>query len=728
MDTIKFDKAFSRIVRRLKRYSQHAVDYDLLRRAYEFSQEAHRHQLRKSGAPYFEHCIEVAKILSDLRMDHITIAGGLLHDVVEDTGIQIAEVEEKFGAEIAGLVDGVTKISELKFDSVEVRQAENFRKMLLSMIKDIRVILIKFADRLHNMRTIEYLPERKQHRIALETREIYAPLAHRLGIARIKWELEDLCFKTLTPKAYWELVQKINEKREEREAYIRRVTAPIRRELQEAKIFAKITGRPKHLYSIHLKMLNRAMPFEAIFDLLAIRIVVKRVEDCYFALGIVHNQFTPIQERFKDYVATPKSNMYQSLHTTVIAEGGKMVEIQIRTEDMDYMAEVGVAAHWRYKEGKQKTDELDKHLMWLRQMLDWQRDTKDPQEFMENLRIDLFQDEVFVFTPKGDLLQLPLGSTPVDFAFAVHTDIGHHCIGAKVNGRIVPLNYKLKSGDPVEIIVSPNQKPNPDWIRSVRTSKARAKIKRWIKESLQEQSKKLGEEILLRALKRSRLERNEDELSEIAHTFGLSDALQLYCAVGRGDISAQSVIRKIRPEHAEHASPGSIIKKFIDKARGSAKGVRVQGLDNLLITFGKCCQPVPGDHILGFLTQGRGVVVHRTDCKNILQLMQNTERNLAVDWDVDPDKRFMVRLHLLGEDRKHFLRDVSEAIAQTDTNIVRIEMRAENSMVHSNIIVEVKNLQHLTRVISRIGKVQGVLSVERLDGAGEPMIEAEVEY
>ncbi len=728
MNTINLDKTFSHILRRLKRYSHKEVDYDLLQRAYEFSRESHRHQLRKSGAPYFEHCLEVAKILSDLCMDYVTIAGGLLHDVVEDTGVTIAEVEEKFGPEIAGLVDGVTKISELKFDSVEVRQAENFRKMLFSMIKDIRVILIKFADRLHNMRTLEYLPEKKRQRIALETREIYAPLAHRLGIAKIKWELEDLCFKTLAPKAYWELVQMINEKREEREAYIHRLTAPVRRELKAATIFAKITGRPKHLYSIHLKMLSRDKPFGEIFDLLAVRIVVKRTEDCYFALGVVHSQFLPIQERFKDYIATPKSNMYQSLHTTVIAEGGKAVEIQIRTDDMDYMAEVGVAAHWRYKEGKQKTDELDKHLVWLRQMLDWQRDTKDPQEFMENLRIDLFQDEVFVFTPKGDLLQLPLGSTPVDFAFAVHTDIGHHCIGAKVNGRIVPLNHKLKSGDSVEIIVSPNQKPNQDWIRSVRTSKARSKIKRWIKEAVQEQSKKLGEEIVQRTFKRLRLEKKEEDLAEVALTFGLSDAAQLYCAIGRGDVSAQSVARKIKPEQKEPPSASTIFSKFLEKARGSAKGVRVQGLDNLLITFGKCCQPVPGDPILGFLTQGRGVVVHRSDCKNVLQLMQNTERNLAVDWDVDPDKRFMVRLHLLGEDRKNFLRDVSEAIAQTDTNIVRIEMRAENSMVHSNIIVEVKNVQHLTRVSSRIGKVPGVLSVERLDGAGEPMVEAEAEY
>ncbi len=723
--TIDFEKTFQRILRKLKRYSRYPINTELLTRAFYFSQEAHRNQLRKSGAPYFEHCVEVAKILCDLRLDYATIAGGLLHDVVEDTGVSIEEVQEKFGPEIAGLVDGVTKISELKFDSVEEQQAENFRKMLLSMVKDIRVILIKFADRLHNMRTLEFLPEKKRQRIAVETREIYAPLAHRLGVAKMKWELEDLAFKTLSANDYWELVQKITEKRTEREAYIRRITAPIRRELKAAGVIAKITGRPKHFYSIHQKMNGRDKPFEEVFDLLAIRIIVRRMEECYFTLGIVHSLFTPVQERFKDYIATPKTNMYQSLHTTVISEGGKMIEIQIRTEEMHHMAEVGVAAHWRYKEGKAKDDELDKQLVWLRQMLEWQHDIKDPQEFMENLRIDLFQDEVFVFTPKGDLIKLPVGSTPVDFAFAVHTDIGYHCIGAKINGRIVPLNHKLKSGDAVEIITSGNQKPNPDWMRSVRTSKARSKIKRWVKESMVEQSQKLGEEILQRSFKRMRLNKSPHELAEIARTFGLSDELHLYSAVGRGDISAQSVLRKLVPEHQAQPENESILKKFLSKARGASKGVRVQGLDNLLITFGKCCQPVPGDRIMGFLTHGRGVVVHRTDCKNTLQLMQNAERVIEVNWDVEPDKHFMVCLHLMGEDRKNFLRDVSEAIAHSDTNIVRIEMRAENSLVHSNIIVEVKNLHHLTQVISKIGKVSGVFSIERMDNAAESMVEAE---
>jgi len=725
MNTNNYEKTFRWILRKLRRYSHHAVDADLLMCAYKFAEEAHKDQLRKSGAPYFEHCIEVAKILCDLRMDYLTIASGLLHDVVEDTGVAIDEVEEKFGREVAGLVDGVTKISELKFDSLEARQAENFRKMLLSMVKDIRVILIKFADRLHNMRTIEYLPEKKRLRIAIETRDVYAPLAHRLGIAKIRWELEDLALKTIAPKPYWDLVQKIAEKREEREAYIRRITTPIRKELKQAGTVAKITGRPKHFYGIYEKMLRKEKSFEEIYDLQAIRIITKRVEDCYFALGIIHSLYTPVQARFKDYIATPKSNLYQSLHTTVIGPGGKMVEIQIRSEDMHRTAEEGIASHWRYKEGKQKEDELDKHLVWLRQMLDWQND--DPHEFMENLRIELFQDEVFVFTPKGDLFKLPVGSTPVDFAFAVHTNIGLHCLGAKVSGKIVPLNHKLQSGDSIEIITGANQKPNSDWIKFVRTSKARSKIKKWIKESMLEQSQKLGEEILQRQFKQANLKKDEVDLKAVTQSFGLGNLSDLFSAVGRGDISAQQVINRIAPEKRDaEKKDESFIKKFLDRARGS-KGVRVQGIDNLLIHFGKCCQPVPGDRILGFVTQGQGVVIHRSDCKNILKLMENPERNIEVEWDVDGDleqnKRFIVRLHMLGEDRKHFLRDVSDSISQTDTNIVSVEMRAQDSIVHSNIIVEVENLQHLTRVINKISKVNGVITVERLDGAGEVVTE-----
>lgn len=705
------------LIRRLRRYSRN-IDTALIEKAYMFALESHKDQLRKSGEPYFEHVFQVAKILTDLKMDYITIVGSLLHDVVEDTGVSPEQVREEFGPEVAILVDGMTKISELKFNSVEERQAENFRKMILSMIKDIRVILIKFADRLHNMRTIEYLPEVKRARIAIETRDVYAPLAHRLGIAKIKWELEDLALKTLEPEKYWELVKKVADKREEREAYLQRITTPIRRELKKVGLKARITGRPKHLYSIYQKMQKRDRPFEEIYDLLAIRIIVKQVEECYFALGIVHSLYTPVQERFKDYIATPKSNMYQSLHTTVIGADGKKVEIQIRTEEMHRTAEEGIAAHWLYKEGRSGIDDLDKHLTWLRQMMEWQHETSDPHEFMENLRIELFQDEVFVFSPKGDLYKLPVGSTPVDFAFAVHTDIGLHCIGAKINGHIVALDYQLRSGDSVEIITSPNQKPNPDWIKSARTNKARSKIKRWLRDSLAAQSQKLGEEILQKQIKKYNLGKIAN-LQEIAQTLGLQSVKDLHAAIGRGEISVQNVISKISPDKVVAAKEDSLLKKFISRARGSARGVRVQGLDNLMIEFAKCCDPVPGDKIMGFISRGRGIVVHRADCKNILHLLEEPERNIEVEWDVDSDKQFMVRLQMLGEDRRNFLRDVSESIADTDTNIVSVNMRAEDTLVHSDIIIEVRDLQHLTKVINRISKVKGVITVERLNGTAE---------
>jgi len=711
----KYLKSLENLIYKIKQYNS-GFDVDLLKKAYYFSYEAHDDQLRKSGEPYFEHPLEVAKILVDLRLDVNTICGGLLHDVAEDTGITLEEVEEQFDSEIATLVDGVTKISELKFDSVEMLQAENFRKMIISMIKDIRVILIKFADRLHNMRTIEFLPDRKRVRIARETLEVYAPLAHRLGIGKVKWELEDLAFKTLNSKAYDDLVHQVTEKRDEREKYIKRITNPVRKELKKQNIDARISGRPKHFFSIYSKMQRRRLPFEEIQDLLAIRVIVKKIEECYFVLGIVHSLFTPIHDRFDDYIATPKSNMYQSLHTTVIGPEGKIVEIQIRTEEMHQTAEEGIAAHWRYKDGKVKEDELDRHFVWLRKILEWQQDAPDSTEFMENLKIDLFHDEVFVFTPRGDLYRLPAGSTPVDFAFAIHTDIGYHCLGAKVNSKIVPLSYQIRSGDTVEVITSNSQHPNQDWIKFVKTSKARSKIKRWIRDSMFDQSKKLGEEILAKEIKKYRIKKDEDELTEIAQSYGLSDLSQLFAAIGRGDISAQSVIHKIAPERIEQLKDETFIERFIRRAKSPEKGIRVQGIENMLINFGKCCQPVPGDRIIGFITKGRGVIVHRTDCKNIFNLMKDPERNIDVEWDVDKDKRFLVRLYMVAHERREFLRDVTEAISATDGDIVNVTLKTEDMLVHNNMLIEVRNLKHLTNIINRISKIKGMINVERRNG------------
>jgi GTP pyrophosphokinase len=712
----KYQHSLEALIEQIKQYNR-GLDVKLLQKAFEFSYEAHKDQLRKSGDPYFEHPLEVARILVDLKMDVGTICGALLHDVAEDTGVTLEEVNEAFGPEITTLVDGVTKISELKFDSVEKLQAENFRKMIISMVKDIRVILIKFADRLHNMRTIEFLPERKRERIARETLEVYAALAHRLGIAKIKWELEDLAFKTLNPQAYEELAKKVNAKRDDRERYIKRISQPIQRELNRLQIEASITGRPKHLYSIYMKMQRRGLPFEEIHDLLAVRIVVKKIEDCYYALGIVHSLFTPVSDSFNDYIATPKSNMYQSLHTTVIGPDGKMVEIQIRTEEMHRTAEEGIAAHWRYKEGRVKEDEIDKHFVWLRRVLEWQQDAPDSAEFMENLKIDLFHDEVFVFTPRGDLFRLPAGSTPVDFAFAVHTDVGYHCLGAKVNSKIVPLNHRLRSGDTVEIITSQTQHPNQDWIKFVKTSKARSKIKHWIRDSMFEQSVRLGEEIAQREFKKYNIRKTDDELIEIAQSYGLSDINQLYAAIGRGDLPIQGILQKIAPEKMEQLKDETFLKRFIRRAKGPEKGVRVQGIENMLINFGRCCQPVPGDKIIGFITRGRGVIVHRTDCKNILNLLKDPERSIDVEWDVDKDKRFLVRLYMVAHDRPYFLRDVTEAISSTNANIVNVVLKTEEFMVHNNMLIEVRNLKHLTSIIQKIGKIKGIINVERLNGS-----------
>ena len=723
-DRTKYRRAFERIIRDISKYTQNPPN-KLLRQAFDYAFYAHRDQMRKSGNPYIEHCIQTARILTELRMDAKTIAAGVLHDVVEDTGIGIDEVSEKFGPEIAHLVDGVTKISELKFQSLAEEQAENFRKMILSMAQDLRVIMIKFADRLHNMRTLEFLPEEKAKRIARETREVYAPLAHRFGIARIKWELEDLSLKILEPEAYDELTKKIVKSEDKQEKIIRKVAGPIRRELSKQGIEAQITGRVKTLYSIYRKMKQRNTPFEEIYDILAVRIIVDKVDACYFALGVVHTLFQPVHDRFKDYIATPKLNMYQSLHTSVIGPEGRMVEIQVRTEEMHRVAEIGIAAHWKYKEGRQSDNELDRYSAWLREMVDWQKDSLEPEEYLDILKTGLFISEVFVFTPHGDLLKLPIGSTPVDFAFAVHTDIGMHCIGAKVNGRIVPLNSKLSSGDSIEIITSSNQKPHRDWLTFVRTSKAKSKIKKWLREQQFQEAVKLGEEILTKGLKKTTVSLKKESIRELASQLGYSSVEQLYLKLGQGEISLRKVIEKVMPGESialDSNKKENVFERFVSRARGSVKGIRVQGIDNLLIRFAQCCHPVPGDTIVGFITKGRGIVVHRRDCQNAVKLMEYPERNIEVEWDVEKGKSFMVQLRILAEGRKEFLKDVSESISSMNTNILKVDMDTENGLITAYLILEVKDLSHLTRTIRRLYRLKGILSVERTSD-GEKMRE-----
>lgn len=719
----KYKKLITDIVQRVTRY-QKTADSDFLYRAFAFSEDAHKDQYRKSGAPYFEHPLNVAQILADMRMDYETIAAGLLHDTVEDTDVTIEQIADEFGRNVANLVNGVTKIGEIRLQGAAISQAENFRKMLLSMVQDIRVILIKFADRLHNMRTLEHLPERKQKRIALETREVYAPLAHRLGIARLKWELEDLAFKAIEPEAYAEIVQKVDDKRIERERYIRRMIRPFKISLERANIHARVTGRPKHLYSIYTKMTLRNLPFEEIYDLLAIRIILKKIEECYHVLGIVHSLYTPIHDRFKDYIATPKSNMYQSLHTTVMGPEGKRVEIQIRTEEMDRTAEEGIAAHWRYKEGVLKEDDLDRQMVWLRQLIaESESENRDPNEFMEQLKINLFQDEVFVFSPRGDLYKLPTGSTPVDFAFAIHTDIGLHCLAAKINGKIVPLNHELHSGDTIEVLTSASQKPNLDWMAFVKTGRARSRIKKWIRDSEYEDSAKLGEEIIARELRKYRAQRLKIDFQEIAQSFGFNQVKQLYASVGRGDTSFESVIKKILPDRSPEAIHKNLLTRFLDRARGNAQGVSVQGVNNLMLNYARCCNPIPGDPIIGFVTMGRGIVIHRSDCPNIERLMEQKDRIVDVKWDVERDAHFIANLSIMADKRPNFLQDITSIIASTGTNIESANMSQNNHIINCWMIIEVRNLNHLNRVIGKVRKVKGILDVNRSNGASDEVKE-----
>ncbi len=718
----KFDPTFDQLLANIRTYNP-GFNEDLLTRAYQFGLWAHRNQNRQSGEPYFEHCINVALILTEMRMDSTTIAAGLLHDVVEDTGYTHEEIEEEFGAQIALLVDGVTKITEIsgrKRLSRESRQAETFRKMLLSMAKDVRVIIIKFADRLHNMRTLQHVPSKSRIRIAIETRDVYAPLANRFGMARIKSELEDLAFKYFDNKSFVELKRRVNQKKEERESYIKKIIQPIEEELASHDISASVFGRPKHLYSIYKKIHIRNKPFEEIYDLLAIRIIVEKVEECYYVLGLIHNLYTPVYERFKDYIAMAKINGYQSLHTTVMNKEGHMVEAQIRTAHMHRVAEMGIAAHWRYKEGvpDKKKDDIEQQLSWVRQLLDQYKgkDVVDAQDFLESLKIDLYQDETFLFTPEGDVVRLPLDSTPVDFAFQVHSNIGMHCIGAKVNGKIVPLKHHLKSGDMVEIITSPNQHPSQDWLTFVKTSKARHHIRRYLREIQFEHSIKLGEEIITKYFRKFKIKNAEDKLQEAAAKLNFDNIKVLKAAVGRGEVSIEKIFSAVSEAKPQEPKAASLLQRILTRNKNHS-AVRVQGMDNIMVHIGRCCQPVPGDDILGYITRGRGVTIHRRACPNMQSLVDKKDRTIQVHWTVEVEEEFKVQLSLLGEDRKNLIRDIAQALAKHDINILNLEIKSKDKLGIGKLIIEVKNLPQLTRVINSLNKVKGIISVERVEPA-----------
>jgi guanosine-3',5'-bis(diphosphate) 3'-pyrophosphohydrolase len=698
---------------------QPGADLDVLERAYRFSAASHQGQQRASGEPYLSHPLEVANLLVDFKMDVTTVTAGLLHDVLEDTTATKADLEREFGGEIAELVDGVTKIGKLAFSSREERQAENFRKMLVAMARDLRVLMIKLADRLHNMRTLDYLPADRAKKIAQETLDIYAPLAHRLGMAKVKAELEDLGLRTLNPTDYVDLQKRVAKRRLEREADINQVIAIVQRKLSEVGIDSQIRGRPKHFYSIWKKMHDQGREFDEIYDLTAVRVITASVRDCYGALGVIHSLWKPVPGRFKDFIAMPKVNMYQSLHTTVIGPKGDPVEIQIRTREMHRIAEEGIAAHWLYKERKAGKDKLDESLVWLRQLIETQQDTKDPREFMDTVRVDLFPDEVYVFTPKGDVKALPEGATPLDFAYAVHTKVGEHCVGAKVNAKLVPLRFTLRQGDIVEIVTSPNQHPSRDWLKIVKSTRARAKINQWLKVEERARSIELGREMFEREARKYRLNPTAllggEEIKKAAADFGFAGPDDLMAALGYGKSSVHQVLNKIAP-NALLESPEK--PKAAATRPAPVDGVRIRGVDDLLVRFARCCNPLPGDPIVGFITRGRGLTVHARDCLTVAKSVLDRERLIDVEWDVEEPGKRPVRIAVyIGKDRPGLLSEITGAISARNGNITKAEVTVtDDRRGINNFVVEVADLRQLQDIIAAIRDVRDVINVERVRG------------
>ena len=705
-----------------------SANLELIEKAYIFSAKVHKGQMRLSGEPYLSHPIEVAHILTNMQMDAVTVATGILHDTVEDTLTTIDRITELFGDEVAMLVDGVTKIGKITFDSKgtsgEEQQAENFRKMIIAMAQDIRVIMVKLADRLHNMRTLDALTPEKRIKIAQETIDIYAPIANRLGIGWIKTELEELAFYHLKPEAYKDLKEKLATEREEREKYIHEVKAIIEKRLVEYNLKAEVTGRPKHLYSIYKKMADQGTLLEHIYDVLAFRIVVDNIKECYEALGIIHSTWKPIPGRFKDYIAIPKPNMYQSLHTSVIGPYGERMEIQIRTHEMHKVSEEGIAAHWKYKEGKAMLEKDDKRFTWLRQMLEWQKDTRDAKEFMDTVRMDLFSEEVFVFTPKGAVKELPKGATPVDFAYAVHTDVGHRCSAAKVSGKLVPLKYQLRHGDIVEIITSPNHNPSKDWLKFVVTSRARARIRQWIKTEERQKSIALGKDICDKDFKRHDVDfykmLKSGELDRIAREeMGLTGVDNALASIGYGKLSSHQLLGKLLPPeklqpHTEQEM--SAFKRVLQRFKKPVKeAVLVKGIDDVLISFARCCNPLQGDDIVGFISRGKGVAVHVKGCPSVRY--SDPERIIDVAWDKGTKTTRPAKLRVICHDEKGLLVNMSSVITGQEANITNATITTTpDKKAVCTFEIEVNDLSHLMNIINGLKKVKRVVKVERVKG------------
>lgn len=713
------------IIEKVLKYDPNA-DRMIIEKAYKYAQMAHNGQKRISGEPFIIHPVEVGNILTSIEMDTASICAALLHDVVEDTDIKTSNISAEFGEEIALLVDGVTKLNKLGIKSNEDAQAENLRKMFLAMAKDIRVIIIKLADRLHNMRTLNYQTERKQKEIAQETLDIFAPLAHRLGIFKFKWELEDLAFYYLDPDMYYAIAKRLKKKRKEREDYVKELIEHIRSGLQQIGLEADIEGRPKNIYGIYKKMIKQMKNIDEIYDKIAIRVLVNDVRECYGALGIIHTMWKPLPGRFKDYIATPKPNMYQSLHTTLIGRGGEPFEVQIRTWDMHRTAEYGIAAHWRYKEGVNSKDKkYDEKLAWLRQILEWQQEIKDTREFMESLKIDLFDDTVFVFTPKGAIIELPKGACPVDFAYRVHTEVGHQCTGARVNGRIVPLDHILDNGDIVEIITSKNSLgPTRDWLTFVKTSSAKSRIKQWFKREERQANIIKGHDLLERELKKKHLNPKEllkeDKLQEVIKKIGLNTVDDLFASLGEGALSPASVITRQKELFFQDTQVDDIINiPASTKSKASLEretnALKIKGVDDVVIRLARCCNPLPGDKVFGYITRGRGVSVHRHDCPNLINYLKvEKDRILDVEWS-DKQGNYYVELEVKAYDRARLTTDVMNIIADAKVQINSVFSRVtKNNLAVINLKLEIRDINHLQAIIQRIQTVKDVLEVQRV--------------
>ncbi len=714
------------------------IDRERVEDAFVFACEHHADQRRKSGEDFIVHPVGVARICAGMRLDTETLCSALLHDTVEDTSASIEEVRERFGEEISGIVDGVTKLTGITFQSRDEAQAENYRKMMVAMASDARVILIKLADRLHNMRTIDAMPKQKQLEKARETLEIYAPIAHRLGIHAIKWELEDLAFATLHPRKYREIKELVSQQREDRERYVAEAGDYLASELQILGISAQIAGRAKHFYSIYSKMTKKGREFNEIYDLTAMRVIVESVKDCYGAVGVIHSLWKPLPGRFKDFIAMPKFNMYQSLHTTIIGPEGRPLEIQIRTREMHEMAEFGVAAHWMYKQhppsknGSGGPDD-DAKLKWLRSMLDWQKEMSDPHEFMESLRIDLFEDEVYVFTPKGEVKSLAAGATPLDFAYEVHTEIGHRCVGARVNGKIVPLHYELRSGDIVEILTAKRERgPSRDWLAMVKTTRARNKIKQWFKAESREDTEHTGRELLQEHLKKQGLPAQKIAgsalLADVIREMGYRKADDFYIALGASKISPKVVVNKVlqrlkQGEAADgQASATDLLKVGRPRERATSSssqyGIVVDGVEDVMLRLAKCCRPVPGDPIVGYISLGRGITIHRKDCPNARLLQRNPERFTDVGWEGDQETSFVVEIHIDAWDRHRLLEDLSRAFSESGANILEARCLSSPPMVKNRFVVELADTQSLKGAISRLRNTESVFDAYRVTPGG----------